>query len=169
MAFATPTFDFSLDKIYQQLTGLNVCKALSLLLGLHMVQVGLWVFWDARNCVKAFGLRYDGKTFYSSQGTSDNLKKRGQNSTAEAEESGNFWPLLFAPREVGFGLLVLVFAGLGEWRAVGVTVVVVAGLLATTDGVASGLYGKDGWPGAIKGHGIPAVLIGAVAAGLLIL
>lgn len=58
---------------------------------------------------------------------------------------------------------------MGEWKSVGVVVGVVAGLLATTDGVATGIYGKDGWKGAVSGHGVPAVVLGGVAGGILML
>lgn len=58
---------------------------------------------------------------------------------------------------------------MGEWKSVGVVTSVVAGLLATTDGVATGIYGKDGWRGAFLGHGVPAIVLGAVAGGILML
>lgn len=176
LIMASSTWSF--ENIYAQLTPLNTCKTLSIILALHMIHVGLWVLWDTPGVIKAFGLRYDEKPFATSQTTSDSLKKKAQSASSvsastskinDGGDGGNFWPLLFAPREVGFGVLLLVFAGLGEWRAVGVTTAVTAGLLATADGVATVLYGKDGWPAAVKEHWVPAVVLGVVAGGLLAL
>lgn len=78
-----------------------------------------------------------------------------------------YWPLLFAPLEVGFGFVLLVLGGLGEWRSVGVVVATVAGLLATTDGFVAGTYGRGGWSEAATSHGLPAVVLAGMAFPLL--
>ncbi|KAK4495867.1 hypothetical protein PRZ48_013135 [Zasmidium cellare] len=109
-------FDFSSAALWANTTPLNACKALSIVLALHMLQVGLWAFYDPAGCTKAFGLRYDGKPFHTTSST--NLKnKAGKASGTEEVNEGNHWTSLFACREVAFGLLLLVFAAMGEWKS----------------------------------------------------
>lgn len=161
-------FTFILRDIFANLTPLKICKILAVILALHMIQVGLWLLCDPSSCIKAFGLRLNGRPYHTTSTTSEQLKTKSGLGASNADE-GNFWTSMFACREVGFGLLILIFAGLVEWKSVDVVVAVEAGLLATTDGVAIAIYGRDGWKGAVMGHGVPAVVLGAVASGISML
>lgn len=150
---------FGLNDIVERITWSNACKTGSMVLAAHMVQVGLWAYTYPRGLCKAFGMRYDGQAFNSATAA---IRQRKEEKNHE-----NFWPLLFAPREVGFGIMILVLGGLGEWRATGVVVGTVGGLLAVTDGVVAGLFGEGGWNDAVKSHLVPAALIMGMATPLL--
>lgn len=139
MSWTTPKFDVSPRTLWANTTPLNTCKALSLVLGLHILQVGVWVFYDPINCAKAFGLRYDGKPWHGTFTSTSKNSSSTKTETGRESDEGNYWPRLFACREVGFGGLVLIFAAMGEWR------------------------------GAALGHGVPAVVLGVVAGGILML
>lgn len=137
------------------------------MLSAHMIHVGLWAWTYPHSLCETFGLRLDGQPHNGTLSEPRNTTAGSKPDTKPIEnvtnKKQNFWPLLFAPREVGFGLLVGTFGAMGDWRASGIIVATIAGLLATTDGVATGLYGKGGWPGAFTGHGIPAVLLGGMS------
>lgn len=166
---------FNLNGLVERLTWMNVSKTGAILLGGHMLHIGLWAYTSPRGLCKATGLRLDGRPFLAtpSNDRSNSVNIEGTRVEPKSGDKGedsqmeNFWPMLFAPREVGFGLMLLTMSGMGEWRAVGVVVGTVAGLLATTDGLVAGMYGKGGWGEAVKSHGLPGVVLGAMAAVLL--
>lgn len=121
-----------------------------------MLHIGIWAYTSPRGLCKAFGLRFGGRPFattstnkLSSIVSGDVTQVRATSPGARKGEEGegiqtdNFWSMLFASREVGFGLVLLVLGGLGEWRAVGVFVGLIAGILATTDGAVAGCMEKE--------------------------
>lgn len=154
-----------------QLSWMNACKAGALLLAAHMLHIGLWAYTAPCTLCEAFGLRFDGAPSGAALNAHSNNASI-QSGTVSREGYGgvqleNFWPILFAPREIAFGLMIIAMAAIGEWKSVGVVVGTIAGLLATTDGVVACMYGSRGWRDAVKSHGFPGAVLGVMAVVLL--
>lgn len=146
-----------MDNFIANLTSINVAKAGAILLMAHMFYIGLWAYVAPQGLCQFSGLRHDGQHFFGKP--KHKISKSSRAVQDAGDEHENFWPYLFAPREIGFGLSILILSAIGEWRAVGVLVGVVGGLLATTDGWVAGVYGKGGWKEVSYSHALPGVVL----------
>lgn len=145
-------------------TFVNFSKAIVLTLAAHMIHVAIWAPLSPVGFWEAFG------NLHEHEQQQWSIKSPGAVTIFERDPKKrfqHFWPYLLGSRELAFGLLLITLAGMGEWKIVGITVLIIALLLAATDTWSAGAYGTCGWRKAIMSHLAPAIALSIAAIVLL--